>query len=196
MRARRLLAVPVLLAAVAGCDGMPASDQPPAITPGEEIISAFVAGAAADGRPPPRQLSEVGILAGSWDYLTDSAMAAEIERYAEDSGTIVVCPPPVAIVTTPDGTVRSGGRSGECRGDPTWGLLEFGVLGADPSDLSAQIHWPTSDAWSRPSLYHMTATPLETGGWRLSAMGSYGRHSAGITFRYVPVAESKDGGRS
>lgn len=196
MRARRLPTIFGLLAVGAGCDGMPASDQPPAITPGEEIVSAFVAGAAADGHPPPRQLSEVGILAGSWDYLTDSAMAAAIERYAEDSGTIVVCPPPVALVTTPDGTVRSGGRSGECRGDPTWGLIEFGVVGADPSDLSAQIHWPTSDPGSWPSWYHMTATPLETGGWRLSAMGSYKVYSAETAFRYVPVAERKEGGRS
>ena len=116
-------------------------------------------------------------------------MAAEIEKYAEASGTIVVCPPPEMLLTTPDGTIR-GSRSGKCQGDRPWGLIEFGVLGADPSDLSAFIHWPNSDA--QPSLYHTTAIPLETGRWHLTGMAAW-MIGGQMSFRYELVADPKEG---
>ena len=187
----------VLALTALACDGLPTpdQDQPPAISDGEKIVAAFVAQAVADGFPAPKQLSEVGVLAGSWDYLTDPAIAAAIERYAMDSGTAVVCPPPEVWGSTPDGTRRPLSRSGECLGDPTWGLLEFGPFGAAPVDISSFVHWPTPDSLpARPSVYYTTTIPLEAGGWRISNdWWSIRRdHGPPSTFRYVTSAQRED----
>lgn len=75
------------LVAAAGSSTVPPAPEGRGSPLGEEII----AGIAAALDSPAPALSTIGIVDGTWDRIADSGIAAQIGKYAQESGTAVEC---------------------------------------------------------------------------------------------------------
>lgn len=139
----------LLMIAVAGWSMVPPVPRNRESAIGEEII----AGIAAALDSPAPALSTIGILDGTWDRIADSAVAAGIGKYAEESGTAVEC------------SWDSDAGRHACSGNPSLFLVFEPYEGdASPDEIRFMVSTPGFGTGFRLSA---RVTPIETGGSKI-----------------------------
>lgn len=156
------------LAAVAGCETRsPAGGGAEPGDVGKRVMEAIAAGLVED-------LSELRILAGSWNHMRDPDLAAEIKAYAEASGTSIACPGGDPHCCWTDGRPWKEVHGDSPRSPRTMPqVIRFWALN-EAVTFHYRYRQDDGTLQDLAPLYGMDVERLETGEWRIGELKHWG----------------------